>query len=52
MGAIVLIVGIAAFLIFQSVKFNDNPFFREAIVIFYTQEMKLVILVPKFYFFV
>jgi len=33
-------------------KNNDNPFFREAIVIFCTQGIKLTIPVPKFYFFV
>ncbi len=36
-AAIVLLFGIAAFWVFQSVKFNDNSFFREAIVIFCTQ---------------
>ncbi len=36
-AAIVLLIGIAAFSIFQSVKNNDNPFFKVAIVIFCTQ---------------
>ncbi len=34
--AIVLLFGIAALSIFHSVKFNDNPFFKVAIVIFCT----------------
>ena len=37
--AIVLLVGVAALSIFESVKNNDNPFFREAIVIFCTQRV-------------
>lgn len=37
MDAIVLIVEIVVFLIFQSVKFNDSLFLRVAIVIFCTQ---------------
>ena len=36
-AAIVLLIGIAALSIFQSVKNNDNPFFKVAIVIFCTQ---------------
>ena len=36
--AIVFLVGFAALLIIGSVKFNDNPFFRCAIVIFCTQK--------------
>jgi len=35
-AAIVLLVGIAAFSIFESVKFNDSLFFKVAIVIFCT----------------
>ena len=38
-AAIVLLFGTAAFLVFQSIKFNDNPFFKVAIVIFCTQEI-------------
>lgn len=36
-AAIVLLIGIAAFSIFQSVKNNDSLLFRVAIVIFCTQ---------------
>lgn len=37
-ATIVLLVVIAALSIFQNVKNNDNPFYRDAIVIFCTQE--------------
>ena len=41
-AAIVFWIEFAALSIFRSVKFNDNPFFREAIVIFCTQEILVV----------